>query len=74
MSSCIYIIQGNVMIVDTPGFGDETDENIKDVEDKIRSYLPNAVAFVFVVNVSNAGGLQTDRVLCIRYMFIQFDF
>lgn len=74
MPSCIYIIQGNVMIVDTPGFGNETDEKEKDVKDKIRSYLPNAVAFVFVVNVSNAGGLQTDRVLRIRYVSIQFDF
>lgn len=29
----------------------------------MRSYLPNALAFVFVVNVPNAGGLQDDRLL-----------
>lgn len=38
------------------------------------SYLPNALAFVFVLNVANAGGLQTDRVLRIRYLYMQFDF
>lgn len=25
-------------------------------------YIPNALAFIFVVNVVNAGGLQDDRV------------
>lgn len=25
-------------------------------------YLPNAVSFIFVVNVGNAGGMQVDRV------------
>lgn len=54
------------MIVDTPGFGDEKEEKENDVEEKMRSYLPNALAFVFVVNVSNAGGLQTDRVLRVK--------
>lgn len=56
-------LQGNVMIVDTPGFGDEKEEKENDVEDQMRSYLPNALAFVFVVNVSNAGGVKTDRLL-----------
>lgn len=59
------------MIVDTPGFGDEKGN---DVEDKMRSYLPNALAFVFVVNVSNAGGLQTDRVLRVKNLYMQFYF
>lgn len=59
------------MIVDTPGFGDEKEN---DVEDKMRSYLPNALAFVFVVNVSNAGGLQTDRVLRVKNLYILFYF
>lgn len=59
----VPLLQGNVMIVDTPGFGDEKEEKENDVEEKMRSYLPNALAFVFVVNVSNAGGLQTDRLL-----------
>lgn len=47
------------MIVDTPGCGDM---ERKEVADKMMSFLPNALAFVFVINVSNAGGLQNDRV------------
>lgn len=45
--------------MDTPGFGDHKQ---KDVADKMMSYLPNALSFVFVLNVSNAGGMQDDRV------------
>lgn len=62
------------MIVDTPGFGDEKEEKENDVGDQMRSYLANALAFVFVVNVSNAGGLQTDRVLSVKNLYIQFYF
>lgn len=62
------------MIVDTPGFGDEKEEKENDVEAQMRSYLANALAFVFVVNVSNAGGLQTDRVLSVKNLYIQFYF
>lgn len=51
------------MIVDTPGIGDHQQ---KEVAEKMMSYLPNALAFVFVVNVSNAGGIQDDRVLSIN--------
>lgn len=47
------------MIVDTPGVGD-IDQN--EVAEKMMDYLPNALAFVFVINVSAAGGLQKDRV------------
>lgn len=53
------LLKGNVIIVDTPGTGDFGQEQ---VAKKMRSYLPNALAFVFVVNVPNAGGLQDDRV------------
>lgn len=56
----VSMLQGNVIIVDTPGTGDFGQE---EVAKKMRSYLPNALAFVFVVNVSNAGGLQDDRLL-----------
>lgn len=41
---------------------------------KMRSYLPNALAFVFVVNVPNAGGLQDDRVCILCYIFIHFEY
>lgn len=56
----VPLLQGNVIIVDTPGCGDKEQ---KEVADKMMSYLPNALAFVFVINVSNAGGLQDDRIL-----------
>lgn len=53
------------MIVDTPGCGDLEQ---KEVSDMMMSYLPNALAFVFVLNVSNAGGIQDDRVWCLIYI------
>lgn len=53
-------LQGNVMIVDTPGFGDQEQQV---VAEKMMSYLPNALAFIFVINVSNAGGIQDDRII-----------
>lgn len=54
--------KGNVAIVDTPGIGD-IDQ--KEVATRMMDYLPNAVAFVFVINVAAAGGIQKDRVLSI---------
>ena len=45
------------MIVDSPGVGES------DIMDEIvLNYLPNAFAFIFVINSSNAGGVQKDRV------------
>lgn len=29
---------------------------------KLIDYLPNAVSFIFVINVGSAGGMQNDRV------------
>lgn len=55
----LFIFQGNVIIVDTPGIGDEDQE----VEARMMlDYIQNALAIVFVLNVSNAGGVQQDRV------------
>lgn len=56
------------MIVDTPGFGDQEQQG---VAEKMMSYLPNALAFIFVLNVSNAGGIQDDRVWCLIYILKQ---
>ena len=52
-----FFSKGKTMIVDTPGIGgsDEADQ-------KVIEYLPNALSFVFVVNVANAGGMQKGRV------------
>ena len=45
------------MIVDRPGVGES------DIMDEIvLNYLPNAFAFIYVINSSNVGGVQTDRV------------
>ena len=54
-----YHSQGNVTIVDTPGIGDDDQE---DVARRMMNYLQNALAVVFVINVANAGGVQNDRV------------
>lgn len=46
--------------MDTPGIG-----NSQQHTEILMSYIPNAVAFVFVVNVANAGGFQHGRVILI---------
>lgn len=50
----------NLAIVDTPGIGDIDQQ---EVVKRTMDYLPNALAFVFVINVAAAGGLQKDRVI-----------
>ncbi|XP_056002432.1 uncharacterized protein LOC125662397 [Ostrea edulis] len=56
----VDILKGNVIIVDTPGIGDKDQEEVADM---MMDYIPNALAFVFVVNVANAGGLLSDRLV-----------
>lgn len=50
--------QGNVILVDTPGIGGSGK-----VTQKLMEYLPNALSFIFVINVASAGGMQSDRVI-----------
>ena len=45
------------MIIDSPGVG-ESDE----MDEMVIQYLPEAFAFIYVVNSSNGGGVQKDRV------------
>jgi len=52
------LLKGGVVIVDSPGIGDSEQTN-KIVLD----YLPRAYAFIYVLNSSNAGGLQEDRLM-----------
>ncbi|XP_056002325.1 uncharacterized protein LOC130049148 isoform X2 [Ostrea edulis] len=52
------LLQDNVVLVDTPGVGVSKEQN-----EPLLSYIPHAVAFVFVVNVANAGGFQRGRLL-----------
>ena len=49
------------MIVDSPGIGDSEQVNKIALE-----YLNQAYAFIYVINSSNAGGLQEDRV-CFKH-------
>lgn len=52
----VAISKGNVVIVDTPGIG----ENEK-LDNILMDFLPHAVSFVFIVNAKNAGGIHEDR-------------
>ena len=46
-----------MVIVDSPGIGDS--EHISKI---VLEYMPQACAFIYVINSPNAGGLQEDRV------------
>lgn len=46
------------MIVDTPGIGPDNDI----LANRLFEYLPSALAFIYVINPTNAGGVQSDRV------------
>lgn len=52
-------LKGNVIIVDTPGISDKGQEHVAKI---MMDYLQHALAVVFVLNVANAGGIQSDRV------------
>lgn len=52
----IPFLMGNVILVDTPGIGGSGK-----VTQKLMEYLPNALSFIFVINVASAGGMQSDR-------------
>lgn len=52
----IPFLKGNTILVDTPGIGGSGE-----VTKKLMDYLPNAVSFIFVINVGSAGGMQNDR-------------
>ena len=46
-----------MVIIDSPGVGES------DIMDEIVThYLPQAFAFLYVINSANAGGVQKDRV------------
>ncbi|XP_033759182.1 LOW QUALITY PROTEIN: uncharacterized protein LOC117341442 [Pecten maximus] len=47
-----------VIIVDTPGVGENSE-----MTSRLMDYLPKAVAFIYVINSENAGGVQQDRLL-----------
>ena len=49
--------QQGIVIVDSPGIGESAI-----MDDTVKEYLPNAFAFIYVINSVNAGGIQRDRV------------
>ena len=53
--------QEGIVIVDSPGIG----ENAK-MDEVVIQYLPEAFAFIYVINSANAGGVQQDRVSTIK--------
>ncbi|CAC5416777.1 unnamed protein product [Mytilus coruscus] len=62
----VPILQGNVIIVDTPGVGEN-----EQLDNLLLDFLPHAVSFVFIVNASNAGGIHKDRLLLILKTVIE---
>lgn len=42
--------------MDTPGIGGS-----KEVAQRLMEYLPNAVSFIFLIDVSKAGGMQNEK-------------
>ena len=51
------VLREGIVLVDSPGVG-ESDELTTIVKD----YMPNASAFIYVINTPNAGGIHPDRV------------
>ena len=52
-----YESQAGIVIIDSPGVGESAE-----MDDMVIQYLPEAFAFMYVINISNAGGIQKDRV------------
>lgn len=52
----VHFLKGDTVLVDTPGIGGSGH-----VTHKLIEYLPNAWAFIFVIDVSRAYGMQKDR-------------
>ncbi len=48
--------------MDSPGVGESTI-----MDDMVQEYLPEAFAFIYVINTAHAGGIQKDRVGLVKY-------
>ena len=46
-----------MVIIDSPGIGESAI-----MDEIVKQYLPEAFAFIYVINTPNAGGVQKDRV------------
>ncbi|XP_052227123.1 uncharacterized protein LOC127841962 isoform X4 [Dreissena polymorpha] len=58
----------HVVIVDTPGVGED-----EQMTNKLFEYLPNAAAFIYLINCSNAGGVQEDKLVNIFRKVLDYD-
>ncbi|XP_076114880.1 uncharacterized protein LOC143082838 [Mytilus galloprovincialis] len=54
----VPLLQGNVILVDTPGIGESDD-----LDKILLEFLPHAVSFMFIINANNAGGVCDDRLI-----------
>jgi hypothetical protein len=56
-TKCYFLyFQEGLVIVDTPGFGDNQ------MHKSLKKYLTKSCGFIYVVNTANAGGVQRGRV------------
>ncbi|KAL9963743.1 hypothetical protein ACROYT_G027277 [Oculina patagonica] len=51
------LLEKGVVIIDSPGIGES-----EIMDEIVTQYLPQAFAFIYVINSANAGGVQKDRV------------
>ncbi|KAL9964119.1 hypothetical protein ACROYT_G027703 [Oculina patagonica] len=51
------LLQQGIILVDSPGIGES-----KIMDDMVQEYIPEAFAFIYVINTAHAGGIQKDRV------------
>lgn len=58
-------LQNHATLVDTPGVGESNE-----LTRKLTEYMSEAIAFIYVINTPNAGGVQKDRVLAFYFLFI----
>lgn len=58
----LLIFKENASIVDTPGIGES-----REMTAKLLDYLSEAVAFIYVINTTNGGGVQNDKVILLYW-------
>ena len=59
-----FAFKDRIVIVDSPGVGES-----EIMDDIVVNYLPNAFAFIYVINSGNAGGVQKDRVSVFNFLY-----
>ncbi|XP_061179749.1 uncharacterized protein LOC133188377 [Saccostrea echinata] len=62
------MLQEHATIVDTPGIGES-----EEMTEVLLNFLTEAVAFIYVINTTNAGGVQDDRLVRIFQQQKEFE-